>query len=607
MSGIVAIIGVESAASDAHKIASTLCRTDVLSHVHTTTSAGSIGLVGVRSQVQRAPLATLQSGVTCVFQGYLSNRANLAKILRLPADSSDSFIVLNGFERMGESFFSKADGSFVFFLSDSATKTHYLVGDCYGHLHTFYYSDNEGHILIAPELKAFKACPWVKIGVDWKAIADYLVLGQPWGDKTFLEDVKSLEAGTFVRWDRSGRSTKQYWRIPYQKRIGREVSSAAFALELDRCLEACVTKLDSVKGKKGLFLSGGFDSRIIACYMQRVFGSSFDALGMQFNGQPATDSRASTRIAHALGIPWKPVNYQITEAEKLLAEHLEIHDGTWPCSYFPQALPVEQLRSEYDFVINGNNGNHIFGDYATTYFKFQMGVLNEGISADWFLQNRGDGLHRMVVFHILSQIKNSTLPMLAQDFAQQALLNAASSFDRQFFARMDISAADKFEYLAMTQTGRRWGLFNAPLQDHYEGLNPFYHDRSLLELMSSLPSELKFSRTWDSELLATQFPEVFMIPKISGYASFLRYQENLITQGVPVDDYYDGKSIFRNLLAPRIDTILNDPRFVSRQWINVPYVHSLWAQHKAGAADATAPLASIMALDYFLRTFTASE
>jgi len=609
MPGIIAIFGAADAVNDVRKIAARISRTPALKTLELPIGSDALAVVGVGSLVARSPVAALDTQVYVAIHGYLSNRQELANRLGLETSAPDSLIIARGYERFGEGFFEKTDGSFNLLLVDRSDGATYLVSDCYGHLPLYHYTDQAGRVLIAPELKAFMECSWIKREVDWNGVADFLVMGQPWSTKTFLAGIHNLEPGTIVKWDGSGRQTSRYWRIPYNRRSGGDISADGLAAELNGVLEHSIRRLDAIPGKKALFLSGGFDSRILACYMRRLSGSSFDTLGMQLNGLPAIDSYSSTRVAKALGVEWKAIDYKVESqnAERLLDQHLEVHDGTWACSYFPQALPLDEMCSNYDFIVNGNNGNHIFGDYATRYLTEQMEMLSSGVDSEFFVQAKGDGIQRLLIFRMMTGTKDYCLPMLEGAFAKETLHSAVKSFDREFFARTDICGSDKYEFLALTQTGRRYGLFNPPLQDFYEGLNPFYHDRKLLTFSSSLPSEWKFSRTLDAHNMSTQFPDVFRVAKISGYQSFLRYSDNPVPPGKAVDDYYDGRVIFQTMLSKRIDAVLNDPRFVRRKWLNVPHIHSLWAGHKAGTVDATAPISTIVALDYFLRTFTASE
>jgi hypothetical protein len=561
-----------------------------------------LGLIGVRTQLDRSPVASIEGSIDCVLQGYLSNAAELRSMLGLAKEAPHSSIVLRGYEMYGESFFPQTDGSFNFLIHDHRSNTTFLVGDCYGHLPCFYYSDAQGRIVIAPELKAFKQCRWIDLQADRSAISDFLVFGQPWGGSTFFRHVYNLEAGVYLKWSDATRQVVKYWQIPYVRRNSSDNTIRTIAHELSSSLETSIRKLDSVPGTKALFISGGFDSRTIACYMQRVFGSTFDALGMQFNGLPATDSLVSTRIAKTLGLQWIPVDYVSNDAVRLLTEHLEIHDGTWPCSYFPHALPLEELSFKYQHIVNGNNGNHVFGDYATRYLLEQNSLTPDGVDIGLYQRLRGEGVQKLFLFGMMSGSKKLMLPMLDPACADLVCNNAFESFSRLFSSRPDLCGADMYEYLAITQTGRRYGLFNPPCQDYCEGLNPFYHDRQFLTLMSSIPREYKFCRFWNIEDLAINFPDVLAHPKISGYPSFLRYEEKVVNSDTRVDDYYDGASLFRHDLSEYIDDVLHGSTLVNRSWINVNYVHRIWEEHKQAQADHTAALSTIIALDYFLTT-----
>jgi hypothetical protein len=586
-----------------HSISNRLLRQSWIELQELPIKQGAMGLVSLPSHRDRGPIATGQDGSVAIIHGYLTNKRELCLRWNLSQDLSDSSLILDGFRLHGPKVIEQFDGSYNISIFDASSDSLYLVNDCYGHLPIYYHSAPSGRVIFGPELKVFADCPWFERTVDWEGVADYLVLGQPWGDRTMLGGVKCLEPGTFVRWSGGQQEVRRYWKIPYLRRSGSDISSMKLGEELNHELERSMGLLSVLPGSKALFISGGFDSRTIACYMKRMLKEPFDSLGMHFGSAPATDSIVSTRIAEALGIPWKAISYEIKDAAKLFREHLEIHDGTWPCSYLAQALPVTDLRREYTHIINGNNGNHLFGDYATRFFSEMAAILKGGVNYDFFAAAGGDGLLRALTFRLMSGSMNYISPLLEPAFAEQATVSAVRSFDKEYFCRSDICGADKYEYLAVTQTGRRYGLFNPPLQDYYEGLNPLYHNRELMSFTTSLPFEWKFSRTLNSEGLARHFPKVAALPKISGYPSFLRYPEEVRTIGSSVDDYYSGQFVTRQLLRDEFEQIFTDPSLSRHTWLNKLQVAQYWEQHKAGTADHTASLTTLVSLDYFIRSF----
>lgn len=141
------------------------------------------------------------------------------------------------------------------------------------------------------------------------AASEFLHTGFVLGDRSLLEGVRQVPAGTTVRIDRrTGEVTAQLERrLQLQQPRFEDIPSftAAFAAALDSQMERLYERAD---GRViALPLSAGLDSRLLAALLAR---DGYPRVQTFTYGLPGNaEARASARIAESLGLPWKQVSH----------------------------------------------------------------------------------------------------------------------------------------------------------------------------------------------------------------------------------------------------------------------------------------------------------
>ncbi|MER7751195.1 asparagine synthase (glutamine-hydrolyzing) [Kitasatospora sp. NPDC097643] len=200
-----------------------------------------------------APLAVI------TFAGLLTNAgplgAELAARGHRPAGDSHSQLALHAYLEWGAAFVERLEGVFAFGLWDVRSEQLWLGRDRLGFT-PLYYAPVDGGVLFGSEAKAILASGAVEPVVDAEGLSEILTYaGSP--EHAIYKGIRKVRAGTLVRVDRDGHSTRQYWRMEYREHTDDLDTTIATVREL---------LAESVRAQAGgqqpvsSMLSGGLDS-----------------------------------------------------------------------------------------------------------------------------------------------------------------------------------------------------------------------------------------------------------------------------------------------------------------------------------------------------------
>jgi asparagine synthase (glutamine-hydrolysing) len=237
---------------------------------------GGAGLVHRRlavidlSERGAQPMHDPQSGRTIVFNGCIYNhhelRAELQRRGHAFRSTSDTEVILRGWEEWGEGVLGRLAGMFAFCLTDERTGEAVLVRDRLG-IKPLYLADlPDGGLRAASTLPALVRAGGVDTSIDPVALHHYLswhsVVPAP---RTILRGVRKLPPATLLRIAPDGkRSERRWWDPPFTRDPGR----AGWSAEdwRDAVLEAlriAVRRRMVADVPVGVLLSGGLDSSLI--------------------------------------------------------------------------------------------------------------------------------------------------------------------------------------------------------------------------------------------------------------------------------------------------------------------------------------------------------
>jgi asparagine synthase (glutamine-hydrolysing) len=316
------------------------------------------------------PMTSTSGRTTIVFNGEIYNHRRLrARLEAMGArfrTSSDTEVILEGYELWGQRVLHELEGMFAFALWDHRAGQLHLVRDRAGEKPLFVF-ERAGVLAFASEIKALRAVAALGIEPTPEPLLDYLVHGYVPPPGTFYRHVTQLLPGhhtvVAVASGKLGRAvTERYWRPVFQRRNNvpsfadakREVRERMRAIVRDR-FEADVTV--------GAFLSGGLDSAAVVGVATKDLGKNVHTYSIGFDDaawDEAPDARLSAEHLGSIHEEFR-VSQRDMPPVSLLVAH---HDGPFSdSSAIPTYLVSKLAREKVTVALTGDGGDEVFGGY----------------------------------------------------------------------------------------------------------------------------------------------------------------------------------------------------------------------------------------------------
>lgn len=230
------------------------------------------------------PMHSDNGNIVIVYNGEIYNYKQLKKELEdkgaVFKSSSDTEVIIKGYEYWGEQCFAKLRGMFAIALYDKRRQQLLLIRDQAGIKPLYYYCDNS-RLYFASEMRAFKAT-----GKDWEANRNWKVYFLTYGylpePVTTLKNIHPVEKGSYIRFDINTlkHETCYYYEDTYSDSI-RDIDIAKQIVRdtLERAVERHLISDAPI----GLFLSGGIDSSLLTLLAKKFKKNDLHTLSIVFD------------------------------------------------------------------------------------------------------------------------------------------------------------------------------------------------------------------------------------------------------------------------------------------------------------------------------------
>ncbi len=189
----------------------------------------------------------------------IDNRDELLASLDVPAEASDTKLLLRAYLRWGKDFPNQVLGDFALAIWSTSNQSLYCARDHFG-IKPFYYFSGSRYFVFASEPGAIFASGLAESFVLDHRIADFLAGLPPPVDQTSYRDLMRLPPAHYCALSEGGLQLAAYWALALPAIGVRADAPAEFRRLLAEAVEA------RLRGSKaGAMLSGGLDSSSVAC------------------------------------------------------------------------------------------------------------------------------------------------------------------------------------------------------------------------------------------------------------------------------------------------------------------------------------------------------
>jgi asparagine synthase (glutamine-hydrolysing) len=578
---------------------------------------GSLGLGFARLSIidlggGHQPMSNETGEIWVVFNGEIWNYKALRKELIEKGHrfrtNCDTETIVHAYEEYGVGCVSRLHGMFGFAVWDSPRKRLLLARDRIGKK-PLYYTQVDGSLLFASEIKALLGHPRVKRQADVQALADYLSVRYVPGPATLFANIYKVLPGHWLLYERDTLHEECYWDYTFGKTEDQPVEE--YIRGIRRHIQRAVEERMMADVPVGAMLSGGVDSSIIAGTMSQLTSQRVQTFSVGFDVPGYSELPYARLVAQHFG----------TEHHELVVKCSDMAEY-WPLLTWHRDEPVSEpsdigvylvsklARQHVKVVLSGEGGDELFAGYpkyivdwlAHYYHLLPAALRDQAITP--LIEHLPYSMRKLkMAARVLSQpapqrwmnwfgIFNGRLKeQVLSESVKASIDNDASRVFRRWLARNpqrdDLSSMLYLDTKIWLPDNLLMKGDKMTMAASLEARIPLL-DYKLIEYAASIPSSLK-TRLFQAKYLLKR-----------AYADFL--PQPILTRkkmgfNVPVATWFrEGQ---RNLI-PRL---LLSEQARSRGFLNHEYVACLLREHLEGRTNYGGPLFTLASLELWFRVF----
>lgn len=256
----------------------------------------------------RMPLSSATGATWVTYNGEIYNSPALREELQTAKfafrSTSDTEVLVNGYECWRDDFLSHLRGMFAFGLFDSATSRLLLARDRFG-IKPLYYATlgtQRNSLVFASEVHAIERSNLLAVESEPEAVIRFLQLGSIPAPLTTTKNIFALPAGHIMTVGPQATTIRKYWSLADYRRkhnqSGEDSSNEGNAVAATRrLLDESVQQHLLSDVPLGIFLSGGIDSSALVALAASFRNKPLTTLSIVFDERDYDESNYARLIA----------------------------------------------------------------------------------------------------------------------------------------------------------------------------------------------------------------------------------------------------------------------------------------------------------------------
>jgi len=315
-----------------------------------------------------------------VFNGEVYNfkniRVELEELGYKFISNSDTEVILYSYKQWGVKCINKFIGMFVFAILDKLQNKLVLVRDRAGVKPLYYYTDCK-EFMFSSEIKSFHKHPEFKKEQDLEVLPYFFQFGYIPAPFTIFCNCFKLEAGHYLelKIDNLEFKITKYWDV------SDFYLQEKFSKNEDEIIEDIETILDDAIDLRmvsdvpvGVFLSGGYDSSLVASILAKKQGKKINTFTIGFDDEKYNEAKHAKTIAEYLGT--NHTEYYMKNSDMLdLVDSLPFYydEPFGDSSALPTMIVSKLARQSVTVALSADGGDEAFCGYSKYFFlnKFQ--------------------------------------------------------------------------------------------------------------------------------------------------------------------------------------------------------------------------------------------
>jgi asparagine synthase (glutamine-hydrolysing) len=311
-----------------------------------------------------------------IFNGEIYNyqelRARLEAKGRTFTSHSDTEVLLELYDELGEEMLGELRGMFAIVLWDGARQRMFLARDPYG-IKPLYYADDGGTLRVASQVKALIASERVDKRFDPAAAAGFFLRGTVPEPFTMYRAIHALPAGSLCYVDANGVSEpQQYFSIAATLRDA--VHSARRVSDEERLETVHDAVLESVRYHMvadvpvGAFLSAGIDSTALVALARESGATDLQTMTLRFEeyrGRDNDEAPLAALVAREYGVRHTIRDLALKDFRNELPRIFAAMDQPTVDGLNSYFISKAAAEMGLKVALSGAGGDELFGGYTS--------------------------------------------------------------------------------------------------------------------------------------------------------------------------------------------------------------------------------------------------
>ena len=316
------------------------------------------------------PMYSDDKNVVIILNGEVYNFVEVSKELELLGHSfhsnSDTEVIIKAYQQYGINAVHKFIGMFAFALYDIKEQIIYLLRDRAGVKPLYYYYKNDC-LLFASELKSIYTFPVFEKKINEEAVSLFFKYAYIRAPHTIFKNTYKVQPGHYIKIDLSNKKVdeiKYYDVLDYYNKPKLKISEADALDEVENLFTSAFQYRMVSDVPVGIFLSGGYDSSMVAAVLQKNNSQKLKTFTIGFHEEKYNEAPHAKKVAEYIGTDHNEYYCTTKEAQDIFPLLADIYDEPFgDSSGIPTILVSRFARKQVTVALSADGGDEIFAGY----------------------------------------------------------------------------------------------------------------------------------------------------------------------------------------------------------------------------------------------------
>lgn len=297
--------------------------------------------------------------------------------------NSETEVLLKLFETFGiHKTIPKLNGMFALAVFDKLLNKLFIARDKTGQKPLYYYYDKK-NFCFSSDLKSFYEFKKIDLSLNISSFKEFLNLGYFPQQTTPLKNIFKLMPGYIgeIHKDKKNVIYKEYQYYSIKKNFKNDFNHKSKSIDIKNINQIFMDVVSDnlvADVKKGIFLSSGMDSTLIACYANKVSQETINTFTLGFDDNNYDESYNAELTARSL----KSNHNNFIVSENEIKDAILIMDDIYSepfgdTSQIPTYLLSKFSSNIIKVAISGDGGDELFGGYNRYHYIRLISLFNK--------------------------------------------------------------------------------------------------------------------------------------------------------------------------------------------------------------------------------------